>query len=152
LENDPARRYQHASEVKAKVETIAGTPTPASTASPQEPQFIRWAGFRLVKVSDSTRAVNWSQALFALALVFGVLTIAFGLVTLASGRSLMGWLGVVGLPSVVARLALSVVFVAQGVNFAWRSKPKGRSLPQTPQGTVILPPERVSRKAVIGVC
>src|SRR5678815_5545692 len=31
LENDPARRYQRASEVKSRVETIAGNPTPSNS-------------------------------------------------------------------------------------------------------------------------
>ena len=39
LENDPARRYQHASEVKTQVENIAGTPTPA--AAPPLTEFQR---------------------------------------------------------------------------------------------------------------
>src|SRR6185369_11018390 len=33
-----------------------------------------------------------------------------------------------------------------------RSKPGASALPQTPQGTVILLPERFSRKAIVGAC
>jgi hypothetical protein len=153
LENDPERRYQRASEVKTQVETIAGTPPPTAAAQPPapEPQFIRWAGFRLVNVRGGVRAVNWPQALFALAVVFGVLTIAFGAVTLATGRSLMGWLGVIGWESVIARSVIAGLVVLGAAWRALRSKPIENE-PRTPQGTVILAPERFSRKAIVGIC
>ena len=154
LENDPERRYQHASEVKTQVETIAGTPPPAAAAQPaaQESQFLRWAGFRLVKVRNGVRAVNWPQALFALAIVFGVLTIAFGVVTLAMGRSVMGWLGVVGWKSVAARLLIAVCVINGAVQYVRRFGKIEDTQPRTPQGTAILAPERFSRKAIIGLC
>src|SRR6185295_2580560 len=108
---DPARRYQKASEVKTQVETIAGTPPPAATVQTSAPEspFIRCAGFRLVKIRDGVRTINWPQVRFALAIVFGVLTIAFGAVTVATGRSVMGWIGVIGWKSVAARLIIAVL-------------------------------------------
>src|SRR6185503_18631843 len=73
LENDPERRYQKASEVKSQVETIAGTPPqPGPSPAPtSEEQFLRAAGFRLVKVLPGGRAVNWPQVLLALAVFSG---------------------------------------------------------------------------------
>jgi MFS family permease len=145
LENDPERRYQQASEVKSRVETIAETPPPATSASPPpplEPQFIRWAGFRLVKIRDGTRAVHWKGTLQAWAILFAVLTIAFGVVSVVAGQSLFGWLGVVGWPGVLARLVLSGLAVVFGVGRAMRQplRPEpADALPRTPQGTLILP-------------
>src|SRR5262245_25302781 len=56
LENDPARRYQHASEVKSQVENIAGTPAAGAAIPPAPgPPFIRWAGFRLVALRGGRR-------------------------------------------------------------------------------------------------
>src|SRR5262245_18532577 len=155
LEHDPGRRYQRASEVKSKVETIASTPAPQAEATKPavpEPQFIRWAGFRLVKVRDGMRSINWPQALFALAVVFGTLTVVFGAVTLATGNSLMGWLGVVGWKSVVARCLIAVFVVNGGLQLAMHSKARPEPTPQPSQTDVIFPRERISRKAVVGVC
>ena len=152
LENDPARRYQKASEVKSQVETIAGTPTqPAAPAAPaSEKHYIRCAGFPLAIHRDGARVIHWKAAAHAFAVVFGVLTLGFGLVSLFTGNSVMGWLGVVGLPSVVARLALAAVAVGWGIRFALRAKEEPEPLPRTPQGTVILPAEKFSRKAILG--
>jgi hypothetical protein len=152
LENDPARRYQKASEVKAQVETIAGTPAPAAPAAPTPDQhYIRCAGFPLAVHRNGTRAIHWKGAAHAFAVVFGILTLGLGFVSLFTGSSVMGWLGVVGLPSVVARLALATVAVAWGVRFALRTKEEEpEPLPRTPQGTVILPAESFARKAIIG--
>src|SRR6185436_5824070 len=41
LENDPARRYQRASEVKSRVETITGSPEQVSTPAVEE-NVLRW--------------------------------------------------------------------------------------------------------------
>jgi hypothetical protein len=150
LENDPARRYQKASEVKMQVETIAATPSAAGLSPVREDQFIRWAGFRVIKIRDGLRRANWPQILFAFAVLFGVLTLAFGVPTLITGRSLWDWLGIVGLPSVLARLALAAGIVAFGT---WRAlKSEVKPPPMTPQGTAILAPEKFSRKAIIGAC
>jgi hypothetical protein len=152
LENDPARRYQHASEVKTQVETIADTPARAAAAPGPEENFIRWAGFPVVIERDGVRRVNRKEALKVFAILFGVLTIVFGLVSLVSGRTWFGWLGISGSLSLQLRLLMAALLTAFGVWRALHSKPAVRLLPQTPQGTVILPPERFSRKAVIGAC
>src|SRR5882672_10850608 len=153
LENDPARRYQKASEVKSQVETIAGTPDQAAPAAPAPgEQYLRFAGFPLAVHCDGARVIHWKGAAHAFAVMFGILTVGFGLVSLFTGSPVMGWLGVVGLPSVVARLALATVAVAWGIRFALRAKKEPEPLPRTPQGTVILPPEKFSRKAVVGAC
>jgi hypothetical protein len=157
LENDPARRYQRASEVKSQVETIASTPEVAPSASRPalQREFIRCIGFPLLVKSGSGHAVHWKGVAQAFAVMFALLTIAFGLVSIFTGSSAWGWLGIVGLPSVVARLALSAVFTAWGVRLAWLAKERpapSLAPPKTPQATVILPAEGVSRKAVAGAC
>ena len=153
LENDPARRYQHASEVKTQVENIAGTPAPSIPAPAPEENYLRWAGFPVVVERDGARRVNRKEALKAFGILFGVLTIGFGLVSLVTGRTWFGWLGISGSLSLQLRLLIAALVTAFGVWRAWRSKPAAaRPLPQTPQGTVILPPEKFSRKAVIGAC
>ena len=97
MENDPARRYQKASEVKTQVETIAGTPAPASPAAPVlEQNSIRWAGFPVVVERDGARRVNRKEMFKAFGILFGVLTIIFGLVSLVTGRTWFGWLGISG--------------------------------------------------------
>jgi hypothetical protein len=153
LENDPERRYQRASDVKFQVETIAGTPVPSTKPPPLAKQFIRCAGFPLVVVNDGARMIHWKGVLHALAVVFGVLTLAFGVASVAAGRALMDWIGVVGWSSVLARVALAAAAVAGAVRFALRSSGGAASPPQTPQGTAILPREGFSRKASRGaVC
>jgi len=147
LENDPARRYQKASEVKTQMETIAGTPTSASSVpatpgsgSPESgARVARWAGFPLVVERDGARQVNWKEAALAWAILLGLLTIAFAFVSAVTGRSLMGWLGVVGLPSVVARIALATVLVGWGLCLAWMHPWEERFL-RTAKGTAILSP------------
>ncbi len=154
LENDPARRYQKASEVKTQVETIADTPAPSSPAAPApEQDTIRWAGFPVVFERDGARRVNRKEALKAFGILFGVLTIGFGLVSLVTGRTWFGWLGISGHLSLELRLLIAALVTTFGVWRALRLKrAAARSLPQTPQGTAILPPEQFSRKAVAGAC
>ena len=152
LENDPARRYQHASEVKTQMENIAGTPAPKDAASRPEQNRIYWAGFPVVIEREGGRKVNRKEAWKALGILFGVLTIGFGLVSLLAGRTLYGWLGNSGWLSLVVRLSVAGLVTAIGVWCALRSKTAERKPLQTPQGTVLLPPERFSRKAIFGAC
>src|SRR6185295_16382349 len=83
------------------------------------------------------------------------LTILFGVISLIAGPTLFGWLGISGSKSLIVRLMVAGVLTSFGV---WRTfrrvspDPTIESLPKTPQGTIILPPERTSRKAVVGAC
>ena len=86
LENDPARRYQHASEVKQQVErvetntvepdaeTSAMRENPVSTQAP--PQFLRWMGIPVVRERDGEREVQFNAALGALILCMTVVASA----------------------------------------------------------------------------
>jgi predicted Ser/Thr protein kinase len=151
LENDPARRYQKASEVKTQVETIANSSAPTTPAPPApEQNAIRWLGFPIVNERDGVRRVNRKEALKAFAILFGVLTIIFGLVSIIPGRNLFGWLGISGATSLQVRLLIAALITAWGVWHTLQSKPAEQSLPKTPQGTVILPPEKFSGKAIFG--
>ena len=99
---------------------------------------------------NGVRVVSWKAVLHRFGITFGFLTIFFGAVSIVTGRSLMGWLGVVGGMGALVRLALSVVMVAWMVRAARRRK-EPETLPRTPEGTVILSPKKVSRKAILGV-
>jgi hypothetical protein len=151
LENDPARRYQQASEVKTQVETIANSAAPLSAPAPPESHAIRWWGFPLVTEREGMRKVNRKEAVKAFAILFGVLTIAFGFVSLVAGRNLFGWLGISGATSLQVRLLVAGITVALGIWSALRAQRRADAPAQTPQGTVILSPERFSRKALFGV-
>lgn len=143
LENDPARRYQNASDVKSQVETISGSPSPALPTAGARPgdHLLYWAGFPLVVERDTKRKVNRKQTLLAFAVVFGLLTLAFAFVSVVTGRSLMGWVGVIGWPSVVARLIIAALVTAHGVRRALSGPlPQDRCIPPAPwwrrRGTV----------------
>jgi predicted Ser/Thr protein kinase len=139
LENDPERRYQQASEVKSRVETIAGTPATPITPVENEPRYLGFLGFAVVSEIKGTRTVAWRRTLAVFALTFGLLTLAFGLVTAYTGESLFGWIGIKGWPSVIARLIIAAVAVGLGVRHALRSRHLPEALPKTPEGTLILP-------------
>ncbi|MBM3847027.1 MAG: serine/threonine protein kinase, partial [Verrucomicrobia bacterium] len=99
LENDPARRYQKASEVKTQVEHIASTPDTGGSSTPPsilDGTLLRWAGFPLVTLRDGKRRVNRKEAFKMFVIFFGLLTLAFGLVSLVHGENLFGWLGIAG--------------------------------------------------------
>jgi hypothetical protein len=142
LENDPARRYQNASEVKSEVQSIAATPPPALGVPKPDERFFSWFGFAVVVERAGKRELNWKGVLTAFGVIFGLLTIAFGFVSAISGRSLLGWIGVVGWKSVVARCIIAVLAVTWGVRRTMRSKSTPEPLPQTPRGTVIVPSAR----------
>jgi predicted Ser/Thr protein kinase len=154
LENDPARRYQHASEVKSRVETIAGTPAPQAAPVTNEPPptFIRWAGFPVAVERNGVRQTHRLGVLHAFGILFGVLTIAFGLVSLATGRTLFGWLGISGGHSLKLRLLIAACLTAWGLRRTLRSKPSLAARPKTPPHTAVLTAERFSRKAILGAC
>jgi hypothetical protein len=112
-----------------------GTPSPGI----EDERTLCWAGFPLVSERDGVRSVNWNQTLRAWAILLGLLTIAFGFVSAFTGRSLLGWIGIIGWPSLVVRVFIAALLVAWGLGRA-----KRRSLaedpPRTAQGTVILAP------------
>ncbi|HUL50943.1 MAG TPA: serine/threonine-protein kinase [Candidatus Nitrosotalea sp.] len=149
LENDPARRYQKASEVKTQVATIAESPSQesAGVAAPAA-RYFGWAGFAVVSEKDGVRTVSWKGTLAALGVTFGLLSLGFAFVTVFTDRSLLGWIGIRGWPSIIARLILSIAAVAWGVRRALFSKQEPESLPRTPRGTLILPSS--SRRWQIG--
>ncbi len=152
LENDPARRYQQASEVKTQVENIAGTPAPAaSAASVPEQNFICWAGFPIVSEREGARKVNRKEAFKMFGIFFGLLTVAFGLVSVIHGQNLFGWLGIAGSTSLQMRLVAAALVTAFGVWRALRSKPAPSSPSPASGDTLVLMPEKLSRKAIVGL-
>ena len=147
LENDPDRRYQHASEIKSGVETVSGAPeTPPTpvTSEPRDPEarYLGWLGFRVVRDDGGRRAVYWKGALLALAVVFGLVSIPFAFVSAFTKDSFLGWIGIVGWPSVLARLLISVAITASGVRATLRSTLTPEPLPDKLRGTVLLPSAR----------
>src|SRR6185436_13019993 len=135
LENDPGRRYQHASEVKSRVQTIADSSTSATAVAEPIQRMVHWADFPVAVERDGNHQIHWKGAFLAFAVIFGLLTLAFGFVSALTGRSIMGWIGVIGWPSVVARLLIAAVIVAVGVFETLRR-------PLTSRGTTILTRKR----------
>jgi len=176
LENDPARRYQHASEVKSNIETIVGEPHSAVAAGPEAgARCFLWAGFPLVVERGGARRLNRAAALRALAVIFGLLMLGFGLVSVVASHSLRGWEDTVAWPSAAARAIIATLLLAWGVRQAFRRSPAEGPPPQTEstehperrlepaavgakgpphpaQGTALLSRSRFSRKAVVGIC
>ncbi len=150
LENDPARRYQQASEVKSQVENIAGSALVPPLQNPPANSPGGEAGFPLTIERAGRRVVHWKGVLVWFGIIFGFLTIGFGAVSIVTGRSLMGWLGVVGWLSRVVRLVLSIVVVLGMVRWSLRRR-EPASLPRTLEGTLILPAKGFSRKAILGL-
>ena len=137
LENDPARRYQKASEVKSQVETIVGTPGQAPVSTPSPQRVVRWGGFPLVVEHDGARKVNRKEAIRAWAIIFGLLTIGFAFLSAVTGRTFMGWLGISGMASLLVRLFIGGLLVAAGVKRSLQ-RPWDEEFERTSTGTVIL--------------
>jgi len=142
LENDPACRYQRASEVKSKVEIIAtgsGDPPAAPAPEPSQPRVVRWQGFSFVIECGGKRCLDWREIVRAWAILFGLLTLALGVVSAVAGRSLGGWLGIIGWMSLVPRAGAAALLVGWG---AWRSwsRPWEEPIPYSSDGTRILCP------------
>jgi predicted Ser/Thr protein kinase len=141
LENDPSRRYQRASEVKSQVETIAGTPAsaPSATAQAEEEnaprpgvRYLRWAGIPVVIERDGEREVNFQGALTA---VFVTMLVA------AAAHMLVRWLA--GTEHAMSRLVwiAAVLTVVWGIRRTLRQP--GDAEPQRAKnGTVVLVPRR----------
>lgn len=136
LENDPERRYQHASEVKTQVETIAGgaapATAPASSLLPSGPHKIYWAGIPVVVEQDGQRKVSFSGVLLAIAAAIGLLIASWLFLAFTTDNPYSNFF--------VPTLAALVIIFA-GVSYTLR-QPLLSTLPRTPQGTVILPPKR----------
>ena len=145
LENDPARRYQRASEVKSQVETITTQPVTtagsrreeASTCSVPAAMPLRrqlyWAGFPVVTEFGEEREVSWNGTLGALAMAFAMVAVGFFVVRLWSGNSNPGTLHVCSL--------FALLTVGLGVRRTL-NQPRAEDSPRTAQGTVVLAPKR----------
>jgi hypothetical protein len=127
LENDPERRYQQASEVKSEVQTVAGASAPSTAVPTDSPKTVVAAGFPLVEDRHGRRQVVWREAFRAWAIIFGLLTLAFAFFSAVTGRSLMGWLGIVGWQSLVYRAVIGGALVV----FALKHALRPQTLPQT---------------------
>jgi predicted Ser/Thr protein kinase len=141
LENDPARRYQNASEVKERVENVAGTPAPEGSATvdggspaagqPVVPRVrhLRWAGLPVVVERDGEREVSFQGAL---AVIFIVMVVAM------IGHLLVR--GITGGEHAMTR----VVWMAGVWTAIWAIRRTLRQEDPTPAvaagGTVVLPP------------
>lgn len=142
LENDPARRYQKASEVKQGVATVtesgAAVPSspPINAATPggtleTEAQFLRWAGIPVVVERDGEREVYFQGALAAIFVTMLVAAVAQMLVRWLTGteHALSQWVWLSG-----------AVIVFWGLR---RTLHRPSALPQSAQnGTRILPAKK----------
>lgn len=144
LENDPARRYQHASEVKQRVATVVETPdqTPAtsgpadgSSGPAQKPgvRYLYWAGIPAVVERDDEREVNFQGSLG----VFFVMLMCAALTQLGV-RWISGSEYAVTSLSFVAATMTAIWAIRRTLNQPWPDAPPQR----TDNGTVILPPTR----------
>jgi predicted Ser/Thr protein kinase len=137
LENDPERRYQRASDVKSRVETISSTAPAQSDVSPIPPsapgeRYLHWAGFPVVLERDGTREVSMSGFLSALAAATALIFVAAMLVWAITGNR--DWN--IKVPSMVAILVV-VLGVRHTLRRPWDDEPS-----RTAQGTVILETKR----------
>jgi len=120
LENDPARRYQRASEVKTRVETISPDPATASEQRVEQSdrQYLGWLGLGVIRDDGGVRSICWQRAWMAFGVMFGLISLAFAFVTAFTDRSVLGWIGIKGWPSVIARLLIAAAIASWGV---WRT-------------------------------
>ncbi|MFO1458774.1 MAG: serine/threonine-protein kinase [Verrucomicrobiota bacterium] len=140
LENDPVRRFQKASEVRTRVETIAEAPNAPDSPKPAHPPatYHGWLGFAVVAEEGGRRRISWKGTAAAFGTALGLISIPMALVTFAAGESLWGWFGVRGWASVLVRLAFAVGFTALGVRLAFRKRSAGEPLSPGRPGNVLL--------------
>ncbi|MBI1176621.1 protein kinase [bacterium] len=112
LENDPDRRYQHASDVKSEVQTVSSTTnTSLNSASLDKANLAVSAEFSVEENRDVQRQVEWKETIRAWAVILLVLMIAYGFFSALTGAYLMGRLGVVGWQSLVWRNVIGGILV-----------------------------------------
>jgi hypothetical protein len=138
LENDPARRYQQASEVKTGVETITTTAAPAGQAAgavetPVRRNYLHWAGFPVVMEFDGEREVNWNGTIGALTTALLLEAVGFVLVWLVLGTARPA------APALQFCTFMTIALVLRGVRHTL-NQPSAKELPRGKDGTVILPP------------
>lgn len=81
LENDPVCRYQRASEVKTRVESISSGPEATSvSAKKPAPRPVRWAGLTLAVEVEGRQRWHWPGMLALGGLISAILAVALGLV------------------------------------------------------------------------
>jgi predicted Ser/Thr protein kinase len=77
LEKEPERRYQHASDIKTDLETIAATPRPVSESAERESQVARESLLN-PGVPKAQKRWGWRRTAIAGATVFALLAIITG--------------------------------------------------------------------------
>ncbi len=142
LENDPARRYQHASEVKQRVATVVDTPAaarapgeagdPAGDAPRPGVRHRRWLGIPVVTERDGEREVNFQGALTAVFITMLVAALAHQIVRWVDGTE---------------HALAQYVLLAAGLTVAWgirrtMNQPWDDAPPRATHGTVVLAPRR----------
>ena len=157
LEKEPERRYQHASEVKVDVETIAATrdsqprsesgqaaSAPAAKA-PSGEGAGRWLGFSLVEERGGRPVVLWLGVFIAWTVCFGVVALVLPLTWIAVGRQLGA---VLSLPQALALgWGGSTLLIFTGVIMGLRrpTRPPGDRPPVGPASRLILTMRWVAR-------
>lgn len=110
LEKDPNRRYQHASDLRTDVRTIAEVPGSAiSTLKGNKPEerFVRWAGIPLVVDRDGDREITWDGGMTALGVGFILCAVGLQVFAWVTGKPAPSLLGI---PSLITISILSLGF------------------------------------------
>ncbi len=147
LENDPARRYQQASEVKSSVATVVETPAAAKLGTPTIAQaggdspkpgvrYLRWLGIPAVVERDGEREVNFQGALG----VFFVMLMASALMQQAV-RWMTGTEYATTQLGFVTAAMMAIWAIRRTMNQPWGDEPPRRAA----NGTVIVLPTKRRR-------
>jgi hypothetical protein len=155
LENDPERRYQHASEVKSEIQTISGTPGGGGAAAPgpvTQPAavkpaecYVYWAGIPLAVERDGEREITWNGGITAVGI--GILLGLAGLLIfrLVTGRPNPG----------LAGMPMLIVLFVLGAGFRWALKtplPDEGEPQRGEKGTLIVSrPKRRSKRGFLAL-
>ena len=84
LEKEPARRYQHASEVKTDVESIRSTAAPVRSSAGGRRVRIPGTNLALVESRNGQRLVNWTNFSLAWVLLMLAGAVVLGLIVLVA--------------------------------------------------------------------